>query len=387
MKCILCNFIVEEMQSYDWLVPNIGLRRIGFSICKKCGLVQQSPSLNEKELRLYYRDLAIYTNPGREGKPDPRNIAMVDEQIKFITRGIGYLPKKVFQVGSSDGYTLNTFREKGSNDVFGIEPTQNSCLFAKQRYNVLCENKAIEDFKFTSPYDLILLTHVLEHLENPIDALYKCRKAHEDLPVGYIYIEVPLLDKTKTLCPGLFTLEHRFYFSRAKITELIENAGYEPISIVEHYEAEIYPVIGILASTKSLTYTKQDPENEYVQTKSLLAGYFKNEKEYWGNKYTQIYDKLKSADKIYIWGAGAHTSLLFSNTSILNDFKIDGILDSAKSKWGLSYGQWKCMQPKKSIFSDNCAILISSYNSEDEIFNTIKKTMIGSVTPIKFHSC
>ena len=56
---------------------------------------------------------------------------MVDEQIKFITRGIGYLPKKVFQVGSSDGYTLNTFREKGSDDVFGIEPTQDSWFSAR----------------------------------------------------------------------------------------------------------------------------------------------------------------------------------------------------------------------------------------------------------------
>ena len=123
MKCVLCNFILEEIQTYDWLVPNIGLRKIGFAICKECGLVQQSPSLNQKELRLYYKHLAVYTNPGREGKPDPRNVIMVDEQIKFITRGIGYLPKKVFQVGSSDGYTLKTFREKGSNDVFGIEPT------------------------------------------------------------------------------------------------------------------------------------------------------------------------------------------------------------------------------------------------------------------------
>ena len=209
---------------------------------------------------------------------------------------------------------------------------------------------------------------------------------HESLPVGYIYIEVPLLDKTKTLCPGFFSLEHRFYFSRAKIIEIIEDAGYEPISIIEHYQAEIYPVIGILAATNPLPNTKRAPQNEYERTKSLLTDYFENEKAYWINKYMQIYDKLKAAENIYIWGAGAHTSLLFSTTPILNDFKIAGILDSAKSKWGLSYGKWVCMQPKKDNFSDKDVILISSYNSEEEIFNAIERTMSGSVTPIKFHS-
>ena len=57
------------------------------------------------------------------------------------------VPKKILQIGSSDGYTLSVFKKNGAQMVSGIEPTVSSCEFAKEKYQIDCVNSSIENYE------------------------------------------------------------------------------------------------------------------------------------------------------------------------------------------------------------------------------------------------
>ena len=153
--------------------------------------------------------------------------------------------------------------------VLGIEPTVSSCKFAKAKYQIDCINSSIEHYELLTSFNLILLTHVLEHVTDPLMVLKKCKESQKNLNKAYIYVEVPLLDFDHTLCPGFFCLEHKFYFSRDKINRLICDAGYIPISHVEHSQAEIYPIIGVLACSSNIEESSNELKNEYSFLQTL----------------------------------------------------------------------------------------------------------------------
>lgn len=386
MGCTFCSDNLDRVVEYNWHVPNLGTRNIGFAVCRECGLVQQNPALTQPELDRYYKEQAVYTNPGRGGEPDPRNVAMVNEQLNFIKRGLGFVPKKILQIGSSDGYTLSVFKKNGAQMVSGIEPTVSSCEFAKEKYQIDCVNSSIENYELLTSFNLILLTHVLEHVTDPLKVLKKCKESQKDLNKGYIYVEVPLLDFDHALCPGFFSMEHKFYFSRNKINRLIHDAGYLPISHIEHSQAEIYPIIGILACSSNFAESSNELKNEYLEAKNFLTRFFSDDLKYWQECYSKILPILSEANNLYVWGAGAHTSQLFSNTQLLSEFNLAGILDSSEDKWGLNMGNWTCLNPKEVRFRSGDVILISSYNSENEIYESTKKLREEGVKTIKFHS-
>ncbi|RME27667.1 MAG: class I SAM-dependent methyltransferase, partial [Candidatus Zixiibacteriota bacterium] len=173
--CFLCGHAVENVFSAMWALPGLSERVIGFSVCPRCGAVCQSPSVTEQDMLDYYRAIAVYTNPGSQGVPPARKQYAVQEQISFIQRSIGSIPESVLQVGSSDGYTLFRFREAGAARLLGIEPSSTSAEFSRQRYQIECFEGTIQDFVPNDGYELILLTHVLEHFYDPKSVLEKCR--------------------------------------------------------------------------------------------------------------------------------------------------------------------------------------------------------------------
>ena len=114
------------------------------------------------------------------------------------------------QIGSSDGYSLNEFKFL-TNNLTGVEPSKKSCDYARKNFGLKIINKNFEEYNFKDlKYDIIVATHVLEHVFDPIKFLEKCNNLlSRD---GLLLIEVPLFDKNELLPFGYFTFEHLNYF-------------------------------------------------------------------------------------------------------------------------------------------------------------------------------
>jgi len=383
--CFLCQSTVEKIFSTTWALPGLPNTEIGFSVCPHCGSTCQSPTVTFDEMMQFYQTIAVYTNPGREEKPSAAKIRDLDEQIQFITRGIGTLPGSVMQIGSSDGYTLSRFKAAGISRVLGVEPGTASVDIANRLYNIDCMNDSAESFSTNEQFELILLTHVLEHLYDPQLILKKCRKRQTSFGDAFIYVEVPLLATTKSLCPGFFSFEHINYYTRNNLVQSLNEAGYYSVSLIEHYNSNLSPVIGVLASTREQHHLPK-PENQYQHNKNIVIEYYAREVKYWQHCLDDMAKSLKGTGRIFLWGAGIHTCQLIANTNLLQQFTIEGLVDSSSLKWGVRQGDWICCNPDNIHWQPGDKVIISSYASEKEIYDALHWLREKQVLTLRLHN-
>ena len=83
-----------------------------------------------------------------------------------------------------------------------------------------------------------MMSHVLEHLNDPSLALKKCYKIQKK--GQKIFVEVPLFEKTNLYPPSGLNVEHIYYFNESTLKNLIESNGYEILSVNKIYESLNY---------------------------------------------------------------------------------------------------------------------------------------------------
>jgi SAM-dependent methyltransferase len=155
-------------------------------ICRVCGLVYTNPrptaqaitAFYEKEYRVMYA-----------GTDDPAAAAArMAIRAKHIRATLGPVSgKRILEVGSATGETLVALREHGA-DVYGIEPTVSYAEHSR-RSGVTTHVGGYETYAPKQDFDMIILSHVLEHLPQPMDALRTFRSWLAT--GGRMYVEVP----------------------------------------------------------------------------------------------------------------------------------------------------------------------------------------------------
>ena len=237
-----------------------------------------------------------------------------------------------------NSYTLKQYKNNGSRIIFALEPNSRvSKLLRKDRIKVF--NMEIEKFKSNKKFDLIILTHVLEHLFNPLSALKKCNNVQKE--GQKILVEVPLFEKVENYTIGSMHLEHLHYFSENNLIQLIALAGYEIDNISKIFKSTEFPFITIVATKRK--GLKPLKINNYNENLVSLKKYIKNSKINW-KKIKKKIDKVANNKNLYLYGAGSFTSQLIFHTG-LKQRRIAGILDGSKIKQNKYIGSHKILSP------------------------------------------
>lgn len=106
-------------------------------------------------------------------------------QFNFIKQTVDLKNKDICEIGAFDGLLLSLFK-KNNNNVFGYELNDDARVYAKKKYDIDLKENFLES---KSKYDIIILSHVIEHFREPKEILIKIKSMlKED---GFIYIEVP----------------------------------------------------------------------------------------------------------------------------------------------------------------------------------------------------
>jgi len=147
-------------------------------------------------------------------------------QFKYIQK---FLKKdfNILEIGSGHGETLIEF-EKLNFKVTGIEPdTKNITHLKKILKKSRVIQSSIEDFNIDEKFDLIWMSHVFEHLPDPISFLKNIQKNMNSDSI--LFIEVPSVTKkndyrTFTIVP------HAYNYSGTSLQNLFQKTGYKIIS-------------------------------------------------------------------------------------------------------------------------------------------------------------
>lgn len=191
-KCEICgsNKISYIFRQYD---KNLNIKDY-FSVfkCYNCNALLLNPQPTNKELKKYYSKDKYYSLKKIETKeskktklklflyniyfdPNRNNLLLkfIFSPFKFLIRGTQIVErKKLLDIGCGSGQFIYEMKNLGI-EVYGLEPGE----FDKEgnrRYGlniIKGEIQNVEDKK--EFFDIITLNHVLEHLDNPNQALKK----------------------------------------------------------------------------------------------------------------------------------------------------------------------------------------------------------------------
>ena len=291
------------------------------------------------------------------------------------------MPNSAFQIGCSDGYTLSRFRKAGVRLVEGIDPSFTAHKLAQELNNVETIVGTFEEFTPKRRYDLLILTHILEHLYDPVEVMNKCSSMQKN--GGWALIEVPLFERIDKFPPGLLTLEHLNYFSESTLLQLLYLTGYLPYLIEKRFYGNEYPVITVMARKEISKHIELT--SDFNRSSSLLRDYLQKEISQWKKIELGVTKQIKKGTVVYVWGAGIHTSQLFAFTDLKKYLSIKGLIDSSPTKWGKQFGDLKCHAPDTVDLKAGDTIIVSSYASENEIYESLEKYRRKGVTVVRLH--
>ena len=187
---------------------------------------------------------------------------IVRPEISRVTKLLGNNNLEMLDIGCGTGLISEMWSEAGIK-VTGLEPSQIRGEYARKR-GIRVIPCYVEDLDSEECFDLIIIRHVLEHLENPKDILCNIKKHLK--PNGILLVIVPNLD-----CIGrkLFDAEwawlapmHCNYYNPPALKRTLINADYD---IFDFYQTptpfwygscfkQRFPIIGkVLQKTRLLS--------------------------------------------------------------------------------------------------------------------------------------
>jgi 2-polyprenyl-3-methyl-5-hydroxy-6-metoxy-1,4-benzoquinol methylase len=214
-------------------------------MCKYCGFLFTNPRPIEAEMDRFYRE---HYRDFYFSIPDPNNndylisdlrntaVKRAEWLFNFVEEELEALsmrPATVLDVGCGDGAFLSRVRSKiAESKLFGIEPSRLYARFAvrSSRANVYTGNivQFCNERKSQSAYfNLIVLSHVLEHLYNPMETIAMLRELLE--PEGLLCVEIPNLLSSHWQGYGMFHIAHISHFTPGTIRFLFSKGGFRLI--------------------------------------------------------------------------------------------------------------------------------------------------------------
>lgn len=227
-SCIICTMnsfeLLSEKDRYGLYMPVV--------ICKNCGLVQTNPIMYKENYREFYENeyRQIYdemSGPSEKFFREQYNHGKVI--YEFIKQSIGHEieNKLVVEIGTGSGGILQFFKEKG-NKIIGFDLEQNYLNFGKEKKLDLRIGTITEISLIEKP-DIVIYSHVLEHVTNPIEELEMLAKILTSSSV--LYIEVPGIKHLNLSYDQNFLLylqnAHLHHFTLNSLCNCTSRAGFQ----------------------------------------------------------------------------------------------------------------------------------------------------------------
>jgi SAM-dependent methyltransferase len=208
-------------------------------VCRRCGLVYQNPRPTFVEMQSHYHE-GYWEDRGLDRAPLQPTDADLNTRgagIVEMLRGRTGSNDLVVEVGCGQGEILAQIRAVLGCRVLGIEPSVSQTDLAKQRFGIEIRCSGLEEMDLGGDKaQVFVLSHVLEHIYEPLAAISRLRDALVD--AGWLLIEVPNMlhpHRRKRLSNWL-AREHVYNFTRDSLTRLLAMAGFRAVQIEEkHY--------------------------------------------------------------------------------------------------------------------------------------------------------
>jgi SAM-dependent methyltransferase len=262
-------------------------------------------------------------------------------------------------------------------EYLGIDPSPSCSRTAQKLYGIRVKNLPVSEIPdFESPFDLVVLNSVLEHIRDLDDSLKTMKNLLK--PGGLIWIEVPDVTRFADLTSVAFqqfSMEHINFFSSISLTNLMQKNGFEVEAIwqnVRQLAAIQDPALSTLYRRNKKISNVSSPSGD-SNTRQALLDYLESSYQVDANVLKKIDKIVESGQTIIVWGVGTHTQRLLA-TSKLNKMNIKAFIDSNPNYQGKTLNNVLIYSPD-ALANMMEPILISSRLYQDEIAHDIREKL------------
>jgi len=387
--CRLCGATAyEELQVQPGFRIQCEGREVPFDIrtvlCTECGVVATRPQPDGALLSAFYagqeRDAFIAGEEQRIPGEGSRR-----DQAAWIEAQVGSLEGcRVLEIGCYEGFLLHLLRERGAR-VQGVEPSVRAAWLGSEQWGVPIEVGLFEDQSLPDGgFDLIVLSHVLEHLTDPRDTLARCHRLLA--PGGRLFVEVPNVLKPRIeSAVNFFTFDHLFNFSPDVLGALYRACGFEPEALADEFP---FPAFRLMGTRREEAAPLSPSASRVEEARGAVRDYASARARFVDLLRERIDEELPAweagGSRVAIYGAGYHTQCLLDATP-LGRAHLVALVDGNPSKQGTEQYGLPVVSPEGLDALRPDAIVISSYDFQDEMIERLQRLGLGHLPTVTFY--
>jgi SAM-dependent methyltransferase len=179
----------------------------------------------------------LYGGESIYNTPPPELFQQLAQGFEHVVKELALLGMdsgSLLEIGCNAGYALSAFQTHGWM-VAGVEINAPTRADARQRLDAPIY-ESLEQIPEYETYDVVIMSHVLEHVIDPIGFLRQVLRRIK--PGGVIYIKVPNFGSytvryiVRERWPSFLPLQHVWYFDAQSLEGLLRAVG---LNVVELY--------------------------------------------------------------------------------------------------------------------------------------------------------
>jgi SAM-dependent methyltransferase len=351
--------------------------------CPNCGCgfsdltVSQADLDSSYEEHSKYADMTVFANdfPADPFSAEsPWDLDRLNGTAKWISAHFPDRDIAILDAGCATGTLLGLLKRDGFWNLTGLDPSPVAIHRARHAHDV-------NGFagSFCSPpegigqYDLIVLSHVLEHIADVHSAIDGLTEMTKD--GGHVYLEVPNAERYHEYLIAPFhdfNDEHVNHFSRRILDRLMKSRGFESVHLGQK-EVLIAPtakypaVFGLWKKTGNSSHVSEADTNLMDALRTYVKHSTDLDREINESLSSNLDDR-----PIAIWGAG-NLALKLLRGHALRGRSISSIVDGSPQRQGLLIGNLTVQAPSSLVGFKGDVIVMSLHHAES-ITESVKQT-------------
>jgi 2-polyprenyl-3-methyl-5-hydroxy-6-metoxy-1,4-benzoquinol methylase len=216
--------------------PSLDCEGFNYVRCSSCGLVQINPQPVKAEINARYsskfgKDYLSYEIKNENSFLQLQKLALKDAGFYRTEKKLMLCKTEapsLLDIGCATGALLSFLRERGW-DVKGVEISP-AAEYARNVRQLDVRNIPLEEIAFPSgSFDIILASHLIEHLNDPFSFLKEAHRILKDS--GYIFITTPNISGLQAYLYGSrwrsAIFDHLYLFSVHTLKKMLKKADFK----------------------------------------------------------------------------------------------------------------------------------------------------------------
>lgn len=334
-RCAICGGSARRLLHRHRFLPMEGgsglLSGYDVVVCASCGFCFADHVPGQSEFDRYYRDMSKYEYGNRDGQISSYDWARFRRIADHLSQVLHSPSDRIFEIGCSTGALLSLLKQRGYQDVTGIDPSPACAEIGKRLYGVPIRTNTLADMGAeVPPVDVLILAGVLEHVRDLTGAIQKCRAMLGETGILYVAVPDASLYATGEDAPFQeFSMEHINFFGPDSLSGLMLRNGFrrlliDQIMIESNVRTTTPVVIGAFRKADQVPDASLYPDRK---TEAGLRLYIDRSNEQAGQIEALIGRVTADGRPIIVWGTGTHTLRLLA-TGSLGQAHIRAFVDS-----------------------------------------------------------